>query len=293
MSSSRVVASTLQKASGKQVSAERNFRRLLHSTTGGATSNLFLSSVLDRRHRDNQRNETVYHRALPRYVAPSAFPYLPPVRSFSTTEEQRETMRRRMLERASHMRDSARERATHMRKSARASYEDFREHPRESMEKGAKSFSGMLRKYGPVFIGTYGAVYLTTLGSLFACVQSGLLDPTYLFGLFGHVDAGETKNTVDLVVDWMKNHSITEPYAPFMERNPYLANLAVAWIAVKFTEPVRAAASLALTPRVARALGYNTTPTEQDPTEQDADASATKPTMTESSDNTAAAEKKA
>lgn len=168
-------------------------------------------------------------------------------------ENKRGSVRQRVIDRASHMRESARD-----------SYKEFKEHPRESMQAGAKSFSGMMRRYGPVFVGTYAGVYFTTLGALFACVQSGLLDPAYLFSLFGHVDAGETKNTVDLVVEWMKNHSFTEPFAPFMEKNPYLANLAVAWIAVKFTEPVRAAAALALTPRVARTLGYAAPKTTED-----------------------------
>ena len=189
-----------------------------------------------------------------------------------------------------------------MRDSARASYKDFKEHPKESMQAGAKSFSGMLRKYGPVFIGTYAGVYLTTLGSFFACVQTGLLDPAYLFSLFGHVDAGEAKNTVDLVVDWMRNHSITEPYAPFIELNPYLANLAVAWIAVKFTEPIRAAVSLAITPRVSRMLGYtktadgdeeeNESASPEETTGPDA-ASAAKIDATQPSQERTAEEKKA
>jgi hypothetical protein len=148
------------------------------------------------------------------------------------------------------------------------------------MRTGAKGLSGMMRKYGPVFVGTYFGVYLTTLGSLFAGVQSGLLDPAYLFSLFGHVDAGETLNTVDLVVDWMKNHSFTEPYAPWMEERPYLANFAVSWIAVKFTEPIRMPVAIGLTPRVSRFLGYTsqTPPPPEADTVEDESAGMTSPT---------------
>ena len=251
ISSSRIVlASPVQNVSAKSgVFLQRVLRQRFHHhhrTTGPSSSQLVLPNLRGGEDK-KQSKHAVYQRAMPRYIAPSGVQLigLSQYRSFSTTEAQRSTYRQRVTDRASHMRDSARE-----------TYKEFREHPKESMREGAKSFSGMMRKYGPVFVGTYAGVYLTTLGSLFACVQSGLLDPAYLFSLFGHVDAGETKNTIDLVLEWMKNHSITQPYVPFMERNPYLANLAVAWIAVKFTEPIRAAVALAITPRVSRALGY-------------------------------------
>lgn len=228
---------------------------------------------------------------------------LPQMRLFCASAEREASYRQRVMERASsNMRDRAsvlRNRASHMRENARESYKEFREHPRESMREGAKSFSGMMRKYGPVFVGTYAGVYLTTLGSLFACVQSGLLDPAYLFSLFGEVDAGEAKSTVDLVVEWMRNHSFTEPYAPFMERNPYLANLAVAWIAIKFTEPIRAAVALGITPRVARSLGYANAAPEHDEeehvAEQDAPQDVATPDesfSTETSQNETKTEKK-
>jgi len=271
---SRALSAAMQKAAFKRVLSKDFVReRLYHnSCTTGSASSFFFS--VDRRRRDEQHHSiSVYQRSIPRYISATIQPQ---TRWFSATENDR-TYRQRVMDRASHMRCSARD-----------SYKDFREHPAESMRSGATSFAGMMRKYGPVFIGTYAAVYLTTLGTLFVGVDSGLLDPAHLFSLFGHVDAGEAKNTVELVVDWMKNHSLTEPYAPFMERNPHLANLAVAWIAVKFTEPVRAGLSLALTPRVSRALGYTITAdeeeenNEQDSSEKDPSATvATKTTAVE------------
>lgn len=228
--------------------------------------------------RQQQRQIQVYQRALFRddIVATPGLVWPHPLRSFSSTtsasssdDKSEKTVRQVVTDRAADLREKARdlrdktkESYADLRENAKESYKEFREHPRESMREGAKSFSGMMRKYGPVFIGTYGVVYFTTLGSLFVAVQGGVLDPVYLFSLLGEQvvadDAGVvgTPNTVDLVVDWMKNHAFTEQYAPVIEERPYLANLAVAWIAVKFTEPFRAAVALSLTPRVARFFGF-------------------------------------
>lgn len=150
---------------------------------------------------------------------------------------------------------SIRERASTMRDTARGRYRDFREHPGQSARDGAKTFGGMLQQYGPVFVGTYVGVYFATLGVLFLGVESGFLDPTGLFNMLGHNDDGETKNTVKLVVDFMEQYELTAKYAHIVEKRPEVANLAVAWIAVKFTEPLRLATSLAITPRIARYFG--------------------------------------
>jgi hypothetical protein len=173
-------------------------------------------------------------------------------------QAQQRSMRERLKDRASGMRDGAREQ-----------YAEFREHPGKSARKGAKTMGEMFRMYGPVFVGTYMTVYVSTLGALYAGVQSGVLDPVALFGWLGQ-DTGECHNTVDLVVDFMQKHTITEPYAPSVEKHPYLANLAVAWIATKFTEPIRLAVALPLTPRVARYFGYG----PKDPVDHESDITA-------------------
>lgn len=148
--------------------------------------------------------------------------------------------------------ENFRGRAQTMRTNMGDSFRNARENPREA----AKSFGGMIKMYGPVFVGTYLGVYFSTLFALYAGVESGVLDPVSLFGFIGLNDASEAKNTVQLVVDFMNDHAMTRPYASYIEKHPSVANLGVAWIAVKFTEPPRLATSLALTPRVARALGY-------------------------------------
>jgi hypothetical protein len=170
--------------------------------------------------------------------------------------------RRRLRQRAEDLQEKAEE----FRDSARENLREFREHPKESAVQGAKSFGAMIRLYGPVFIGTYATIYLTTLGLTFAGVESGALDPAVLFSWLGQGDE-ETKNTAQLVVDFLNGHAFTKPIAPFVEKNPVVANLAVAWIAVKLTEPVRVALTLGITPRVARYIGWTVKNTD----EEDAD----------------------
>jgi hypothetical protein len=169
-------------------------------------------------------------------------------------QQQRSSLRDRFSDRASGMRDNV-----------SGHYTTFREHPGASARKGAKSVGDMFRMYGPVFVGTYATIYVSTLGALYAGVQSGALDPVALFGWLGQ-DTGDCHNTVDLVVDFMQKHTWTEAYAPSVEKHPQLANLAVAWIATKFTEPIRLGLALPLTPRVARYFGYG--PQDPDPVDE-------------------------
>mmetsp|Transcript_12451 Transcript_12451/g.19277 ORF Transcript_12451/g.19277 Transcript_12451/m.19277 type:complete len:301 (-) Transcript_12451:193-1095(-) len=133
-------------------------------------------------------------------------------------------------------------------------------------QKGAKTFAGMFQQYGPVFAGTYFAVYVTTLGSLFAGVDSGLIDPVTILSIgqsVGEATGGATtgdevatqKSTVDMVVHLLEEYSFTSSWAPVVQRNPHFANLAVAWVATKFTEPIRIALTMAVTPRLALYLG--------------------------------------
>jgi hypothetical protein len=176
--------------------------------------------------------------------------------STAQKEEERidEDTKRTFRERYDDNRQQWRERASKIRTNARGHYDEFTEHPGQSARAGAKSVKAMFQQYGPVFVVTYGSLYLTTLGCLFMGVQSGVLDPASVFGFLGQAD--ETKDTVQLVVDFMQHHSITQPYAHVVESNPTYANLAVAWIATKFTEPVRLAVALPITPKIARYLGY-------------------------------------
>ena len=160
-------------------------------------------------------------------------------------------------------------RAEDYRDTARTHYQEFKEHPRQTARESAVSIRGMIQRYGPVFVGTYGTLYLSTLALLFGGVESGALDPVVLFQWLGQ--DGNADSTVQLVVEFMDKYEWTKPYAHVVERNPSVANLAVAWIAVKFTEPIRLGLSVAITPRLARYFGYTTTIEDEDDTAEEVD----------------------
>ena len=149
----------------------------------------------------------------------------------------------------------------------------------------------LFKKYGMVFVGTYLTLYWAVLLTFFFSLDSGILDPDVLSQLFkvsknfacetadiigptgmGHsmdeaaaayanevtTEISKDKRTlVDIVTGYMQKWEWSKQYADRVSENPHLANLAVAWFMVKFTEPVRLAAAIMVTPKVAKALGRN------------------------------------
>ncbi len=147
----------------------------------------------------------------------------------------------------------------------------------------------LFKKYGMVFVGTYLTLYWAVLLTFFFSLDSGILDPDVLSQLFkvsknfacetadiigptgmGHsmdeaaaayanevtTEISNDKRTlVDIVSGYMQKWEWSKQYADRVAENPHLANLAVAWFMVKFTEPVRLAAAIMVTPKVAKALG--------------------------------------
>ena len=150
-------------------------------------------------------------------------------------------------------------------RSRRSRLNSARQKGRAAAKKGAIGVRDMIQKYGFTFLGTYFSVYFGTLGALFAGIDSGLMDPATLMdsvswipGIHiggGGEDGEGTKTTVDLVVQLMQKYEFTKPYADAVAENPHTANLGVAWIATKFTEPIRLGASIAIVPKVHKALG--------------------------------------
>lgn len=131
------------------------------------------------------------------------------------------------------------------------------------------SFKSMFRQYGMVFIGTYFSVYVTTVVSLFMAVQSGQVDAMYIISLLTGTSAPaepggvadpetiqEAATAMKDLVELMESHMLSRPFAPIVEANPWTANFAIAWIATKFTEPIRLGATVVLTPSVAKFFGY-------------------------------------
>eukprot|EP00956_Cyclotella_meneghiniana_P022139 scaffold41353_cov91-Cyclotella_meneghiniana.AAC.1 len=119
----------------------------------------------------------------------------------------------------------------------------------------------LLTKYGPIFIGTYLSVYVTTLASLFGMLEYGLIDVNSLavvrelFKYIPHlgISDGMTSEIMNTISAQM-NAILPKEYTP-IEENTQLKHLGMAWITVKFTEPLRLGVSCLLTPRVARLFG--------------------------------------
>jgi Protein of unknown function (DUF1279) len=159
------------------------------------------------------------------------------IRSFSTVGTK--NLRERAVDRARDLKD----RATN--------------DPRGLAKAGAKSSYAKLKQYGPVFIGTYASIYLVTLCGLYIGVDTGTVDPVTLFSYLQ--DGGgikESQSTADLVISYLQNYSWTRPAVPFLERNPHFANLGVAWVATKLTEPIRLVVTMGIVPKLADYLGY-------------------------------------
>ena len=108
------------------------------------------------------------------------------------------------------------------------------------------SFFEVYSRHGIVFVGTYLGVYCATLTSLFLLIDCGLLgeeranqivaDVINYFDLGDHLD-------FDVDPDSWKSW--------ILNMNP---NLAIAWILTKFTEPMRLATSIAITPSLSRLM---------------------------------------
>ena len=118
-----------------------------------------------------------------------------------------------------------------------------------------------VNKYGLTFIGTYLGVYVATLGTLFVAVDNGYLDPVTItsIDLPWHSGAEEIsadkkdfESAVDFISMYMKRFPWTEKYADVVSNNPRMTNLALAWIAVKFTEPLRLAASIGIVRKITK-----------------------------------------
>ena len=147
-----------------------------------------------------------------------------------------------------------------------------------------QSFRSMLRQYGPIFIGTYGVVYVSTVFGLFMGIQSGILDATsimdYLSGTASSTaDAGggggvdvdpdntiqSAASTMTYMVEFLEYYSWTKPLAPIVQENPWTANFGIAWIMTKFTEPIRLGLAVAVTPSIAKKIGYGRTAQNNSP----------------------------
>jgi Protein of unknown function (DUF1279) len=121
------------------------------------------------------------------------------------------------------------------------------------------TFRTMVRQYGSLFIGTYLTVYVSTVFGFYLGIESGCLDPAYLLSFIsgdGDSDSAATSSTV--ITNVLNRYSWTQWAVPFIEKNPWAANVAVAWIVTKPTEPIRFGLTVGILPLLARSLGYAT-----------------------------------
>jgi len=88
-------------------------------------------------------------------------------------------------------------------------------------------------RYGLVFIGTYFTLYFGTLGALYVAFSKGWA---------GSVD----------VLQFAKYFGLEESVANV---NPKTAHFTLAWVATKFTEPLRLGGAVLITPPLARLFG--------------------------------------
>merc|ERR1712157_97371 len=104
-------------------------------------------------------------------------------------------------------------------------------------------------KYGWYFVGTYLTVYIATLSSLYFCIDAGWIDPNM-------ISSSEDEATLaSYLADYLQSFEFTKRYVTYIQNSPKSVNLGLAWIATKFTEPIRLGAAIYLTPKVARTLG--------------------------------------
>merc|ERR1740130_897592 len=66
-------------------------------------------------------------------------------------------------------------------------------------------------------------------------------------------------STMTYMVEFLEYYSWTKPLAPIVQENPWTANFGIAWIMTKFTEPIRLGLAVAVTPSIAKQIGYGRT----------------------------------
>ncbi|CAI5710179.1 hypothetical protein KXD40_005517 [Peronospora effusa] len=113
------------------------------------------------------------------------------------------------------------------------------------------------RKYGVVAIGTYLSMYGVVLSSIYLAIDRGWVHTSKRSNSMGNE---KTDDSFDLVTTTNRFVKLAEDlgiaqYLEVERVNAKTGSFLLAWIATKFTEPVRLALTIAMTPRIARFLG--------------------------------------
>lgn len=133
-----------------------------------------------------------------------------------------------------------------------------------AMKKAGTSIKDMIQTYGSTFIASYLSVYLGTLGIVYLGLDTGLIDPisitqfelpwhTHTINNDGELSMEDTENVDSaalFVANFMKKFPWTAPYSDLVISKPNLAKLGLAWVATKFTEPIRLPIAIAISRKI-------------------------------------------
>lgn len=126
-------------------------------------------------------------------------------------------------------------------------------------KQGMSKVKILMAKYGYFFVGTYLSVYIGTVYTLYFLIDNGLVDPSSLsipnWFPFAHSSEDEDATLVSIIADLADNFEFTKKYVDSIKKRPEFVNLGIAWVATKFTEPIRLGVSIFLTPKIARLFG--------------------------------------
>jgi hypothetical protein len=131
---------------------------------------------------------------------------------------------------------------------------------REELAEKSKAHVGRLKdlwnKYGIVAIGTYLSMYGAVLGSIYVAIDQGWVKTkkTSKGSAAAESDEFNLVTTTNRFVTIAENFGVAQ-YLELEHVNAKTGTFLLAWIATKFTEPVRLALTIAITPRIARLLG--------------------------------------
>ncbi|TMW57138.1 hypothetical protein Poli38472_003063 [Pythium oligandrum] len=135
------------------------------------------------------------------------------------------------------------------------------ERRQEMVEKGKSGWSKLKelwRQYGMVAVGTYFSMYFTVLGSIYVAIEQGWVSTKRTSRSEGeNGEANADFNVVtatNKVVTWAEDMGIAK-HLDLQRVNAKTGSFVIAWVATKFTEPLRLAVTLAITPRIARLVG--------------------------------------
>ncbi|CAI5730146.1 unnamed protein product [Hyaloperonospora brassicae] len=112
------------------------------------------------------------------------------------------------------------------------------------------------RKYGVVAMGTYFSLYGAVLGSIYLAIDQGWVHTATGRNSREHEQQSDFDlvSTTNKFVKWAEDVGIAQ-YLEVERVNAKTGSFLLAWVATKFTEPLRLALTVAATPRIARFLG--------------------------------------